>query len=141
LVTHDNVDSSFIKRVLYEHFEPVSDRLPEDWEFDDFMKRMDILQVVDTEKNKACGMQISSTKGTMSMNEHIFIDAEYRRLGLAKMLMAYWIKNTGNRVKRYDTWILTDNTASINTHLSLGFKHNPLRKELFCKQVEAELVT
>ena len=128
-----DTDKERIKEIMFSTFDLVGDRLPEEWEYDDFFSNMYMLQAIDEENDKFAGFFIYSINNTMGMGEYIFVEKEYRKLGLAQKFFEHYHKQTVDKLKRYFGWVLTENIASISLCLSLGYKQDLLRKELYVK--------
>jgi len=126
------MDIELYKEILFANFDLVSDRLPEEWEYDDFA-RMTMHQVIDTDNNKVPGFITYSIHNKMSIGEYMHVDDDYRGLGLGKRLYSCYLENTIHKVKRYINWVHPENSVAISMYLSMGYTHDTLRKELYVK--------
>jgi len=128
-----DTDMKYFKEILFANFDLVTDRLPEEWEYDDFFSRMYMFKAVDTESNKIPGFITYSIDNITSIGEYMHIDNDYRGLGLAKSLYSCYLKNTVDHVKRYINWVDQNNSVAISMYLSMGYKHDALRRELYIR--------
>lgn len=129
---HHGYNKNF-KELIKKHFDIYSDNVF-DVDLDDYFFDKKCFFAINTNTKKTIAGIVISKKGNIETEEYIFVDNEYRGLGIAKNLHKMWYISNENNYILYSAWIRDDNNDSINLHSRMNFNINNSKKLCMIKK-------
>lgn len=127
----DDDDGELFIEGLKCYFDELSDMLPDNDEWGEFIRNRKFIGVHDAQSKALTGGMVYTKRGCVITEEFVFVHLDYRGQGISKCLHnALYQKYAAEKIK-YTAWIRSDNLESRNLHRDYNYQKQDLFKFTF----------
>jgi ribosomal protein S18 acetylase RimI-like enzyme len=122
-----NVNIAFkqLNELLLEYFDPILDNIPEEWEYDSFVKTKEIIQIFCN--YQLAGFCLITTNGVKCIIEHIAVLPSFRNKGIGQMLLSV----ASEKSKYLQLWLHNDNIPAKKLYGKFGLTFDNVAHKCF----------